>query len=48
MRDLLLWFARHLDIHEAGHPQGPMTCSRYGHHKHLPLDLIKWYPKEKQ
>lgn len=42
---LLLWFARWLDIYEAGHPRGPIWCSRYGHHRHMPLGLIQWYSR---
>jgi len=44
VRNWLLRFTRRFDIHESGHYQGLLTCSRYGHHVHLPLDLIKWYP----
>lgn len=42
VRQALLWAMNWLGINEAGHPRGLMTCSQYGHHKHLPLDLIKW------
>lgn len=48
VRGWLLWFARWFGIHEAGHRQGPLTCSRYEHHRHLPLDLILWFPKEQE
>jgi len=43
LRRLLLWLVKPLNIYEAGHPQGPLTCSKYGHHRHLPLDLIQWF-----
>lgn len=44
MRGVLLWAAKYLNIYEAGHHKGLLTCSKYGHHQHMPLDLIQWYP----
>lgn len=31
-----------LNVNEGGHERGLLTCSKYGHHRHLPLGLIKW------
>lgn len=44
MTRLVSWLAqRMLGLHPSGHVQGILVCSKYGYHRHLPLDLVKWY-----
>lgn len=45
MRFLLLWYVKWLNIYEAGHPRGLGWCSKYEHHRHLPLGLIQWHSR---
>lgn len=43
MKRPLLWLVQWLNIYEAGHPKGLLACSKYGHHRHLPLGFIQWF-----